>query len=173
MSRAPVRSRNLLLAVALCLTILLAGCGAAPTQTAATSEKSGPAGEPTEPETKEETTVNGTMKLFIGDVEVPVAWLENESVAALKELAKGGLTVEASAYGGFEQVGSLGRSLPRNDVETTTAAGDIVLYSGDQIVVFYGSNTWRYTRLGHIELSQAELTDLLAKDNVIISLQSE
>ena len=65
MSRAPGRSRNLLLAVALCLTILLAGCGAAPTQTAATSEKSGPAGEPTEPETKEETTVKTAFCLLL------------------------------------------------------------------------------------------------------------
>ena len=53
-------------------------------------------------------------------------------------------------YGGFEQVGSIGQSLPRNDSQTTTQAGDIVLYSGDQIVIFYGSNSWAYTKLGHI-----------------------
>ena len=60
------------------------------------------------------------------------------------------LTIQMSMYGGFEQVGSIGSSLPRNDVQTTTGAGDIVLYSGNQIVVFYGSNSWAYTRLGHI-----------------------
>ena len=176
MSHALVRSRKLLFAVALCLTILLAGCGAATpptTATTATSEESEPAGETTVPETEEETTVNGTMKLYIGEIEVPVSWLENESVEALKELAKGGLTVEASMHGGFEQYGPLGADLPRNDEETVTAPGDIVLYSGNQIVVFYGTNTWRYTRLGHVALSQAELTDLLANGNVRITLQSE
>ncbi len=55
-----------------------------------------------------------------------------------------------SMYGGFEQVGEIGTSLPRNDVQTTTSAGDIVLYSGNQIVIFYGNNSWAYTRLGHI-----------------------
>ena len=143
MSHALVRSRKLLLAVALCLAILLAGCGAATPPTAAasgesepageptaTSEESKPAGETTVPETEEETTVNGTMKLYIGEIEVPVSWLENESVAALKELAKGGLTVEASMHGGFEQYGPLGADLPRNDEETVTAPGDIVLSPG-------------------------------------------
>ncbi len=184
MSHALVRSRNLLLAVALCLAILLAGCGAPTTtatseesepagETTATSEESKPAGETTVQATEEETTVNGTMKLYIGEIEVPVSWLENESVAALKELAKGGLTIEASMHGGFEQYGPLGADLPRNDKETVTAPGDIVLYSGNQIVVFYGTNTWRYTRLGHVALSQAELTDLLANGNVRITLQSE
>jgi hypothetical protein len=80
-----------------------------------------------------------------------VEWEDNESVEALKELCQEGpLTIRMSMYGGFEQVGSIGQSLPRDDSRTTTQAGDIVLYSGDQIVVFYGSNSWAYTRLGHI-----------------------
>ena len=53
-------------------------------------------------------------------------------------------------YGGFEKVGPLGESLPANDRQTTTHAGDIVLYQGDQIVLFYGSNSWSYTRLGRV-----------------------
>ncbi len=62
----------------------------------------------------------------------------------------GPLTIQMSMYGGFEQVGPIGQSLPENDSRTTTQAGDIVLYVGNQIVVFYGSNSWAYTRLGHI-----------------------
>ena len=63
--------------------------------------------------------------------------------------------------------GAIGTSLPRNDVQTTTSAGDIVLYSGNQIVIFYGSNSWAYTRLGHItDLSAAEMTDLLGNGAV-------
>ena len=77
-----------------------------------------------------------------------------------------------SMYGGFEQVGSLGMNLPRDDEQTTTQAGDIVLYSGNQIVVFYGSNSWAYTRLGKItDKSAKELKDLLGSKDVIITLE--
>ena len=109
------------------------------------------------------------MKLFIGETEVPVTWEQNESVTALQELAGGdGLTISMSMYGGFEQVGSIGQSLPRNDQQTKTASGDIVLYSGNQIVIFYGSNSWAYTRLGHVDLSKSEMTELLSNGDVTI-----
>ena len=81
------------------------------------------------------------------------------------------LTVKMSMYGGFEQVGSLGKSLPRSDEQITTGYGDIVLYSGNQIVVFYGSNSWAYTRLGHIDMTQEELTELLGNGDVEITLE--
>ena len=74
-------------------------------------------------------------------------------------------------YGRFEHVGPLGTSLPRQDAQTHTNYGDIVLYSGNQIVVFHGSNSWAYTRLGHIrDLSQAELKELLGQHDVTITL---
>ena len=74
-------------------------------------------------------------------------------------------------YGGFEQVGSLGSSLPRNDVQTTIIAGDIVLYSGNQIVVFYGSNSWAYTRLGKItDKTAEEMSNLLGNGDVTITI---
>ena len=79
-----------------------------------------------------------------------------------------------SKYGGFEQVGPLGTDLPANDAQTTTRAGDIVLYSGDQIVVFYGSNSWAYTRLGHITgKTAAQMKDLLGNGNVTIEFSLE
>ncbi len=115
-------------------------------------------------ETEEEA-----MKLTIGGEAVPVTWEENESVEALKALAP--LEIELSMYGGFEQVGPIGQSLPRNDAQTTTAAGDIVLYSGNQIVVFYGSNSWAYTRLGHVDLSAADMARLLGSGDVTIAIQ--
>lgn len=112
------------------------------------------------------------MKLRINDIETEVLWEDNESVAALRELVKTGpLTVQMSPYGGFEQVGPLGQSLPREDSRITTQAGDIVLYSGNQIVVFYGSNTWAYTRLGHImDKSAQELAELLGSGDVTITI---
>ena len=79
-----------------------------------------------------------------------------------------------SMYGGFEQVGALGFSLPKDDAETTTSAGDIVLYSGNQLVVFYGSNSWAYTRLGRItDQTTAELSELLGKGDVTITIQTD
>ena len=62
--------------------------------------------------------------------------------------------MNTSAYGGFEQVGSLPQSFSRSDVQMTTQPGDIVLYSGNQLVIFFGSNSWSYTRLGHIEVTK-------------------
>lgn len=127
--------------------------------------------EPESQMTDEEKT---DMKLKIGDTEVPVIWEENESVDALKALAaEGPLTIHMSMYGGFEQVGPIGQDIVSNDQQTTTQAGDIILYSGDQIVAFYGSNSWAYTRLGHADLSQKEMEDLLGNGDVIMTLQME
>lgn len=76
----------------------------------------------------------------------------NDAGDALAELlAAGPLTIRARDFSGFEKVGPLGRRLPADDRRTTTRAGDIVLYQGDQIVAFYGSNTWAYTRLAAID----------------------
>lgn len=111
------------------------------------------------------------MILRIDGTEVPVTWENNESVQALQALAP--LTIEMSMYGGFEQVGSIGSSLPRNDRQTSTAPGDLVLYSGNQLVVFYGTNSWAYTRLGHVDLTKAELTALLSAHDVTITLETE
>lgn len=75
-----------------------------------------------------------------------------------------------SKYGGFEQVGSIGSTLPSNDTRIITNPGDIVLYSSNQIVIFYDSNKWSYTKLGHINLSKSELADLLGDEDVVITL---
>lgn len=134
----------------------------------------------TNPETEPEQPVDGTdqpaaeeqLSLMLGDTKVKVEWKDNKSVTALKEFVKGKpLTIQMSMYGGFEQVGPIGSSLPSNDKQTTTAAGDIVLYSGNQIVVFYGSNSWSYTRLGHItDKTDAELKDILGHDDIKLTI---
>ena len=122
----------------------------------------------------ENTTVqegDNDMQMMIGETPVTVAWEDNASVEALKMLAGEGLTVEMSMYGGFEQVGSIGQSLPRDDQQTTTTSGDIVLYSGNQLVVFYGSNSWAYTRLGHItDQTPEQMKALLGNGDVTITL---
>ncbi len=122
-----------------------------------------------------EDNVAKALKLSVAGSEVSVAWEENASVQALAELVQTApLTVRMATYGGFEQVGPLGASLPRDDVQTTTQAGDIVLYSGDQIVVFYGANSWDYTRLGRItDRSPQQLEELLGQGYVTITLSWE
>ena len=124
-----------------------------------------------ENQTKE---VQTQMKMRIGDTPVKVAWESNESVEALKELAQSGLTIQMSMYGGFDQVGSIGQRLPSHDVQTNTSSGDIVLYSSSQLVVFYGSNSWAYTRLGRItDQSAEEMRELLSRGDVTITISVE
>ncbi len=123
----------------------------------------------TEPK-KDDPYMNKTIELIIGNTKVDVYWIDNASVKELKELAKDGLTINMRMYGDFEQVGSLGKNITSNDESLTTSAGDICLYQSNQIVIFYGSNTWSYTKLGHISLSKSELTDLLGEENVVITL---
>ena len=156
------------------LLLGLTACGgdeaapAAPTEAVMTEKTEAEA--PAEPTNEEENT----LKMTIGGTAATVEWEDNESVAALKELVKDGpLTVQLSMYGGFEQVGPLGAELPRSDVQTVTQAGDIVLYSGDQIVVFYGSNSWAYTRLGHItDKTAEEMAALLSGGDVALELSA-
>lgn len=121
---------------------------------------------------QEEPAPTGDLQMLINGTAVAVAWEDNAAVDTLKELCNGQtLTIDMSMYGGFEQVGSIGTQLPRDDVQTTTEAGDIMLYAGDQMVVFYGSNSWAYTRLGRItDKSQAQLSELLSGGNVTITL---
>ncbi|MBO6284350.1 MAG: hypothetical protein J6M63_10520 [Pseudobutyrivibrio sp.] len=126
-------------------------------------------GEVVTDENVDEVEETDAMKLKIDGIEVPVTWEESSSVEALKYMSP--LTVEMSMYCGFEQVGSIGQSIVRDDKQTTTDYGDIVLYSGNQIVIFYGSNSWAYTRLGHIDMSQEELTDMLGSKNVTVTLE--
>ena len=116
----------------------------------------------------EESTMAGSLTMSIDGQTIPVIWEDNASVEALKSLAsEGSLTVQMSMYGGFEQVGPLGVSLPREDTQTQTAAGDIVLYSGNQIVIFYGSNSWAYTRLGRVDGATAEQMRALLGDHAV------
>ena len=120
----------------------------------------------------EETAMEETLTLSIDGSPIVVDWEDNASVDALRALAAAHpLEIPMSMYGGFEQVGPLGTSLPRQDVQTQTDYGDIVLYAGNQLVIFHDANDWAYTRLGHIQgLSQAELKDRIGRHNVTVTL---
>ena len=114
------------------------------------------------------------MYITIDGKTLPVTMVDNAATQTLMAaLQDGDITYEAHDYGGFEKVGALGRSLPSSDTQITTQAGDVILYNDNQVVLFYGSNSWSYTRLGHIEYtSQEELESFLkaGQGNITVKL---
>ena len=106
----------------------------------------------TDRETMAEEISAMNMMVQVGGSTFTATLEENTAVDALVEMMEQEpVTIQMSDYSGFEKVGPLGTSLPTSNQQTTTQAGDIVLYQGNQIVMFYGSNSWSYTRLGHID----------------------
>ena len=113
-----------------------------------------------------------SMNIQIGDTVLTATLIENSSVDALKEmLSDGPITINMRDYGSMEKVGSLGMDLPRNDQQITTEAGDIILYQGNAIVIYYAPNSWNFTRLGKINnVTAEELREILGDGNVTITL---
>lgn len=92
------------------------------------------------------------MTIRIGSATFTATLEDNEAARELYGMLQSQpLTLRLRDYGGFEKVGDLPSALPASDSRTTTREGDIVLYQSDQIVIFYGSNTWAYTRLGRVD----------------------
>ena len=119
---------------------------------------------------------SNTIKLTIkGGKTFTATLVDNSSTQALKEqLAKGDITVEMEDYANMEKVGSLGIRLPRNDKQTTTGPGDIILYQGHNLVIYYDTNSWSFTRLGKINnASQADLKAALGRGDVTVTLSLE
>ena len=121
---------------------------------------------------------NNTIKLTVeGGKSFTATLEENSSAKALKkQLAKGSITVEMNDYGDMEKVGSLGISLPRNDRQTTTGPGDIILYLGNNLVIYYDTNSWNFTRIGKVNgiSTRKEMLDLLGgtgKISITLSLE--
>ena len=119
---------------------------------------------------------SNTIRLTIeGGRTFTATLVDNSSTQALKEqLAKGNITVEMEDYANMEKVGSLGIRLPRNDRQTTTGPGDLILYQGHNLVIYYDTNSWSFTRLGKINnASQADLKAALGKGDVKVTLSLE
>ena len=179
MSRAALLGRTL----AALLVLALTGCGAAPapqsSEAAPTAvpfvagshtesdpqETGGPSADPQEEET--------LLYIQIGDTTLTAVLEENPSAGALAALLEEGpLTLEAENYGGFEKVGALPERLPQNDVRTAAGPGDVMLYQGSSVVLFYGSNTWSYTKLAHITDTEG-LKDVLSGSETSFTLSLE
>ena len=164
------KMKTKMILIAFCMTIMFCMCACS-----GNTKNSGDNQDAVTEISASETIGDSTMIMKIGDTKVNVEWEDNQAVEALRDMAKDGdITIQMSMYGGFEQVGSIGQSLPRDDKQTTTSSGDIVLYSGNQMVVFYGSNSWSYTRLGHIsDKDEAEMAELLSNGDVTITISRE
>lgn len=157
----------------LCAAVCLLFTGCAPTSCGYTPQVDREIGEEVSDgdDGKEEIT---EMFIKINGNKAAVTLAENSAVDALVELLKNGdITYTANDYGGFEKVGSLGHTLPRSDEQTRTEPGDVILYQGDQLVLFYGNNSWSYTRIGKIEgYTASELKTFLCggQGQVIVTL---
>jgi hypothetical protein len=112
------------------------------------------------------------LDIQIGDTVLTATLVENSSVDALKEaLSEGPITVNMRDYGSMEKVGSLGMDLPRNDEQITTEAGDIILFQGSALVIYYAPNSWNFTRLGKIDnFTAKELRETLGDGSVTVTL---
>lgn len=156
--------KKLLIMLAAVLPLLcLSACGEADIAEEGEQTEAGYGADIISGEDEREVVLNDDEKNNEGDNEMRInVKIGNEMFTAVMEdnkaaeefvemLKEAPVSVEMRDYSGFEKVGSLGRSLTASDSRLTTEPGDIVLYCGDQIVMFYGSNTWSYTKLGHIE----------------------
>lgn len=156
------------------LAILLLAFFVMNVQTACSSETDGEeySKTPDDNNNSQDNEISTIMNITVNNNVLEVSLANNATTIALKErLQTGSVTYSSSSYGNFETVGNIGFSLPTNDTNTTTQAGDVILYQGDQICIFYGSNTWSYTRIGRItNASQSELRDLLSSGTVNITL---
>ena len=115
---------------------------------------------------------NGHMKLTIGNTVWTATLAGNTSAGALLELLAGGpVTIPMRDYASMEKVGSLGQSLPRNDEQITAKPGDLILYQGNALVIYYSPNSWSFTYLGSIDnVTQEELREVLGSGDTEVTL---
>ena len=121
------------------------------------------------PETERKETV--MFYIHVNDTVLVVKAENNSSSEALLQLLEAGdITIFMHDYGSFEKVGFLGTAIPRNDEDITTTPGDVILYQGNQITVYYDENRWNFTKLGHIDIGQDELKAILGSGDVTVVL---
>ncbi len=150
--------------------------GTAENTGAETAAPAAPTERTAEPSSEEEDmTPSAVPYLTANGKSFSIYWDSNSSAEAFFEKMKqGDVEVAMHDYGGFEKVGPLPWDLPRNDTEITTKPGDIILYQGNQITIYYGENTWNFTRLGHIpDVTKEELLDAFGTGDVTVSFKVE
>ena len=115
------------------------------------------------------------MYITVGNTTMTMTLADNASATAFREMAASGpFTVETKEYGGFELVGALGERLPAADEQILAEPGDVMLYQGNSVTIFYGTNSWSYTRLGEIEnMDQKKLVEIFGDGDVTVSFSLE
>ena len=121
------------------------------------------------PKTTMETSMK--LKIHVNDTTFTATLAENSSAKALAEfLAQGNLTLDMEDFSNFEKVADLPQSFPRNDTQIDTDAGDLILYLGKRIVIYYDKNSWNFTRLGKIDnVNKTRLKQILGEGNVTVT----
>jgi hypothetical protein len=122
--------------------------------------------QPSQPES-DKGTVSMKLKIHVNDTTFTATLADNSSAEAFAEfLSQGDLTLDMHDYGSFEKVADLPRSFPRNDTQIDTDAGDIILYQGKSITIYYDKNSWNFTRLGKIDnVNKKRLKQILGDGN--------
>lgn len=122
-----------------------------------------------EPQEASHDQEESALKITVGDEELLATFEDNSSAEEFRELLEEGpITIEMEDYGGFEKVGPLGTSLSRNDTQITTQPGDVILYQGNQITIYYGTNSWSFTRLARID-DPSDLQEKLGEGAVSVT----
>lgn len=156
---------------------------AEPAESASTGDDGASEGNPAEssssvagdPEAEPAAGESPVLKITVGEHEFLADFASNPSAQEFQELlAQGPVTIQMEDYGGFEKVGPLGTSLTPSDESITTQPGDVILYQGSQITIYYGTNTWTFTRLAKIRDPQ-DLKEKLGEGAVqaVFSLEGE
>ena len=155
----------------ICLTVtmllfvcLLAACGAEPGEKTGSQDSSSLENGPTPT-----LVIEAGGRTFYADPE------DNSSAEAFMEkISREPLEAELHDYGGFEKVGPLPWELPTNDEEITTEPGDVILYQGDQITIYYDENTWSFTRLAKIgNVTKEDLLEAFGEGDVTVTFRIE
>ena len=160
------------LLVSLCLT----ACGTGQAEPSGEPAQEGPLEqelEPAEQDAQAPDEEEPMLNITVGDDELSATFADNSSAEEFLELlAQGPVTVEMEDYGGFEKVGALGTTLTRNDERITAEPGDVILYQGNQITIYYGTNTWNFTRLARID-DPTDLREKLGDGSVSVTFSLE
>ena len=178
--------KKILIAGLVISVLLLAACGR---KEILSDSSQDPSGQNTYQQISQESSAYGTETEELIEAMRPTATLvmevngkqfyphlaDNSSAEAFFEkLKEGHIDLELHDYGNFEKVGPLPWDLPRNDEEITTVPGDIILYQGNQITIYYDENTWNFTRLGKIhDVTKEELLDVFGDGDVTVSFWLE
>ncbi len=172
--------RATFLVLPLLLLSMLAACGTSSdtgsqssllTESKVEVSQAEPTAQESESESLLEERESVKIQITVDDTTLTAIPEKNSSAEAFIALLQDGpVTVEMSDYAGMEKVGPLGTSLPRNDTHINVDAGDVILYQGNQITIYYDTNSWNFTKLAVIENATKEsLLEVLGAGDVDVT----